>query len=334
VFRWISRVLVLLLLVIGGGWFGANRLLSKPYLGFQGEKLLEIDRGSGTRQIAKQLAEAGVIESEWYFLAARAMRPRTSLQAGEYQFQKPASVWEVYNRLGRGDIYSFDFTVPEGSNIWDIARLLELQHIMPESDFLRAASDPSLVRDIAPEAESLEGYLFPATYRLTHKTTARELCRMMVDQFKKQWKALGGESAPHPTVTLASLVEEETGVPSERAIVAGVFKNRLQKGMTLACDPTVVYAALLEGKYRGTIYKSDLERKNPYNTYLNRGLPPGPITNPGKASIDAAMHPADTDALYFVARADGPGHVFSATGAAHLRAVQNYRAGIAGAKTN
>ncbi len=179
---------------------------------------------------------------------------------------------------------------------------------------------------LRPEAESLEGYLFPATYRLTHKTTARELCRMMVDQFRKQWKALGGQAAPHATVTLASLVEEETGLAEERPIVAGVFTNRLRKGMTLACDPTVVYAALLLGKYRGTIYKSDLERKSPYNTYLNPGLPPGPITNPGKASIDAAMHPAETDALYFVARADGPGHVFSSTGAAHARAVQSYRA--------
>ena len=325
-FRWISRALVLLLLLGCAGWFGANYILSKPYRGFEGDKLIDIERGSGSRQIAKQLTDAGVIQNEWYFLTARAMHPRTALQAGEYQFEKPASVLEVYDRLRRGDIYTFDFTVPEGSNLWDIARLLELHGVMKEGDFLKAASDPAIIADIAPEAESLEGYLFPATYRLTHKTTAKELCRMMVEQFKKQWKALGGQGAPHPVLTLASLVEEETGVPSERAIVAGVFSNRLQKGMTLACDPTVVYAALLEGKYRGTIHKSDLERRHPYNTYLNNGLPPGPITNPGKASIDAAMHPAQTDALYFVARADGPGHVFSSTAAAHIRAVQSYRA--------
>lgn len=333
-FRWLVRIVVLLFLFSGVAWFGADRLLSKPYRGFEGEPFVEIERGSGTRQIAKQLAEAGVIEKEWYFVAARAMRPKTALQAGEYQFREPASVWQIYERLGRGDIYTFDFTIPEGSNIWDIARLLEMQGIMQEGDFLRAASDPALVRDIAPEAESLEGYLFPATYRLTHKTTARDLCRMMVEQFKKQWKSLGGEGPPHAAVTLASLVEEETGVPAERALVAGVFTNRLQKGMNLACDPTVVYAALLLGKYRGTIYKSDLERKHPYNTYLYPGLPPGPIANPGAASIDAALHPATTDALYFVARADGPGHVFSSTAAAHLRAVQSYRAGIAAAKAN
>lgn len=333
-FRWLTRIAVLLLLLAGAGWFAANQVLSKPYRGFEGDLFVDIERGSGTREIARQLAAAGVIENEWSFLAARAMRPKTALQAGEYQFREPASVWDVYDRIGRGDIYTFDVTIPEGSNVWDIARLLEMQGIMKEGDFLRAASDPSLVRDIAPEAESLEGYLFPATYRLTHKTTARDLCRMMVEQFKKQWKSLGGEGTPHATVTLASLVEEETGLPSERALVAGVFTNRLQKGMTLACDPTVVYAALLVGKYRGTIYKSDLERKHPYNTYLNPGLPPGPIANPGKASIDAALHPAETDALYFVARADGPGHVFSSTPAAHLRAVQSYRAGIAAAKTN
>lgn len=327
-FRWFNRILVLLLLLAGAGWFGANYLLSKPYRGFEGDKFVEIERGTSTRQIAKQLAGAGVIENEWYFLTARALRFRTPLQAGEYQFQKPASVWEVYDRLGRGDIYTFDFTVPEGSNLWDIARLLELQGIMKEAEFLKAASDPSLVLDIAPEAESLEGYLFPATYRLTHKTTGRDLCRMMVEQFKKQWKALGAQTAPHPIVTLASLVEEETGVAAERSLVAGVFTNRLHRGMALGCDPTVVYAALLAGKYRGTIYRSDLERKHPYNTYLNTGLPPGPITNPGKASIEAALHPSETDALYFVARADGPGHVFSSTAAAHLRAVQSYRAKV------
>lgn len=325
-FRWFNRILVLLLLLAGAGWFGANYLLSKPYRGFEGDKFVEIERGTSTRQIAKQLAGAGVIENEWYFLTARALRFRTPLQAGEYQFQKPASVWEVYDRLGRGDIYTFDFTVPEGSNLWDIARLLELHGIMKETEFLKAAADPSFVLDIAPEAESLEGYLFPATYRLTHKTTGRDLCRMMVEQFKKQWKSLGAQASPHPIVTLASLVEEETGVAAERSLVAGVFTNRLRRGMALGCDPTVVYAALLAGKYRGTIYKSDLERKHPYNTYLNTGLPPGPITNPGKASIEAAMHPAETDALYFVARADGPGHVFSSTAAAHLRAVQSYRA--------
>jgi UPF0755 protein len=153
---------------------------------------------------------------------------------------------------------------------------------------------------------------------------------MMVDQFRKQWSKLGGENrAPHDVLTLASLVEEETGTPSERNLIAGVFTRRLRVGMNLACDPTVAYAARLMGKYRGAIYKSDLERDHPYNTYKNAGLPPGPISNPGAAAIRAALNPAKTDYLFFVANANGPGHVFSATTAAHYQAVRNYRNAIA-----
>jgi UPF0755 protein len=234
-------------------------------------------------------------------------------------------VWQVFDRLKRGDVFTFEFTVPEGSNIWDIARLLETQHIMKERDFLVAASDPTLVQDLDPTAESLEGYLFPSTYRLSHKTTAQDLCRMMIEQFKRQWKTIGGDAAPHNIVTLASLVEEETAVPSERQTIAGVFANRLHKGMQLAADPTIMYASHLMGTFHGHIYKADLKRPHPYNTYLNVGLPPGPISSPGKASIQAAMHPGDTQAIYFVSNPEGTGHIFSASLAAHTRAVQNYR---------
>jgi UPF0755 protein len=205
-----------------------------------------------------------------------------------------------------------------------------MQGIMTEEAFLAAASDPAPIRDLAPEAESLEGYLFPSTYRISHSTTPRELCRMMVEEFRKQWQKLGNGSARsvHQTVTLASLVEEETGVPAERALVAGVFENRLKTGMRLACDPTVIYAARLAKKYRGAIYQSDLERDHPYNTYQRPGLPPGPIASPGSASLAAAVRPADTDFLFFVAKPEGGGHVFSATTAAHQRAVRRYRDGL------
>jgi UPF0755 protein len=333
VIRWLVRFVVLILvLAAAAGGVGYYRL-AQPFRGFAGEKMLEITRGSGSRAIAKQLTEAGVIESEWLFLAARAVQPGAILQAGEYQFQDAASVWQVIDRLQRGDVYTFEFTIPEGSNIWDIARLVEQAGILNEKDFLAAAADPSLVRDIDPAAESLEGYLFPATYRLSHKTTAKDLCRMMVEQFKRQWKQVGGELAPHAAVTLASLVEEETGVSTERELVAGVFANRLKKGMQLACDPTVMYASRLLGRLRGnTIYKTDLKREHPYNTYLNFGLPPGPISSPGAASLQAALHPAQTDAIYFMARPDRSGHVFSATLAAHNRAVQNFRNAVAASK--
>jgi UPF0755 protein len=329
VVRWILKTVGVLAvaaaLALGLGY----RMLSRPYQGFSGERMVEIPFGASSREIARQLAEAGVIRSPWYFLAARAVQPKAVLQAGEYRFERPATVWEVFDRIRRGDVYTFEFTVPEGSNIWDIARLLEAQGIMHEHDFLAAASDPSLIADIAPEAESLEGYLFPATYRLTRKTTARELCRMMVEQFRKQWRSLGGEAPPHRWVTLASLVEEETGIPAERGLVAGVFMNRLRKGMPLGCDPTVMYASRLSGITRAAIYKSDLRRPHRYNTYLNVGLPPGPISSPGRAALEAALKPAETEALYFVARPDGPGHVFSTTLAAHNRAVQHYRNGVA-----
>jgi UPF0755 protein len=203
-FRWFIRIALLLLLVAGviAGTYYSK--LSDPYRAFEGEKLIEIKHGSSTRAIAKQLVEAGIVKEEWMFLAARVIDRKGALQAGEYQFLDAANVWQVMDRLQRGDVFTFEFTVPEGSNIWDIARLLEMQHVMKERDFLAAASDPTPVQDFAPEAESLEGYLFPATYRLSHRTTARDLCRMMVEQFKRQWKSIGGELAPHPIVTLAS----------------------------------------------------------------------------------------------------------------------------------
>jgi UPF0755 protein len=155
---------------------------------------------------------------------------------------------------------------------------------------------------------------------------------MMVDQFKRQWKTIGGQSAPHDVVTLASLVEEETAVPAERETIAGVFSNRLHKGMQLAADPTIMYASHLMGTFHGHIYKADLKRPHPYNTYLNVGLPPGPISSPGTASIKAAMHPGDTNAIYFVSNPEGTGHIFSASLAAHTRAVQSYRDARAAAK--
>jgi UPF0755 protein len=197
------------------------------------------------------------------------------------------------------------------------------------SDFLRAARDPALIRDLAPQAPTLEGYLFPATYRITRTTTVAQLCALMTGQFRKQWRELQYGAHPKPVneiVTLASLVEKETGRAEDRPIVASVYENRLRKGMALDCDPTTIYAALLEARYRGTIYRSDLASDNAYNTYRHAGLPPGPIANPGVASLKAALAPAETGYLYFVAKPDGSGgHQFSETIAQHNLAVQKYR---------
>lgn len=286
--------------------------------------------------IGRMLEQAGVVRYAWQFWLTRALRPKATLQAGEYYFHQPATAPEVFDRLARGDVYYSEFTVAEGSNMFDIAQALEAAGAMPARDFLRAVADPAMIRDLAPRAPSLEGYLFPATYRLSHWTTARELCRQMTDQFRRHWKKLAAdrEVDVHRTVTLASLVEKETRIAQERPLVAGVFANRLNKGMRLACDPTTIYAALLENRYHRSIRHADLASRNPYNTYQHDGLPPGPITNPGTDSLKAALDPAKTKYLYFVAKPDGDGHQFSATLAGHLRATEEYRLGSAKASQN
>jgi UPF0755 protein len=297
-----------------------------PYAGFSGEVFLDIERGAPSPAIASRLEASRIIPHRWLFLVVRLLRPRASLQAGEYRFSQPATVWQVYNRLAAGDVFHLYVTVPEGSNIFDIARLLAETEIMSEDQFLAAARDPSLIRDLAPEATGLEGYLFPSTYQVTRRTTAEDLCRRMTAEFRRAWKQLDAAANVHRTVTLASLVEKETAIGAERELVASVFHNRLQAGMKLDCDPTTIYAALLEGQYRGAIYQSDLLRRHPYNTYQHPGLPPGPIANPGLASLKAALQPASTRYLFFVARPGGGGeHIFSETFQQHQAAVKRYR---------
>lgn len=317
------------LLVILGGGYGLY-VLTEPYQGFAKPTFLDFAKGTSTSQMADELASAGVVRNRWLFLAMRALRPRDRLQAGEYQFAKPASVWNVFDRIVRGDVFYYEVTIPEGSNIFDIASELDRLGFIKGDAFLKIARTPALIQDFAPGAPSLEGYLFPSTYRLTRQTTAGQMARMMTDLFRKEWRSI-----PKPEdvnvnrlVTLASLVEKETGIPADRPTVASVYANRLRIGMALDCDPTTIYAALLENRYRGVIHRSDLDNTNPYNTYRHPGLPPGPIANPGLASLKAAVHPAETDYLYFVARPDGSGqHNFSTSLAEHNRHVQEYRAG-------
>lgn len=324
-----------LLLAIAGSLAAACAAalsLRIPYREFPGDVFLQIHHGAGTVEIGRALAQAGVIRTPWQFWAERALHRGEKIQAGEYRFYEAATPDAVFSRLARGDVYYFEFTVKEGSNIFDIAQSLGDAGVMPAADFLAAAANPALIRDLAPQAPSLEGYLFPSTYRLSHSTTAAELCRQMTDQFRKQWRRLTEKDRAsasnydvHSTVTLASLVEKETGVAAERALVAGVFANRLDRGMKLDCDPTTIYAALLEHRFRNVIHKSDLASRNPYNTYQHAGLPPGPIANPGADALEAALHPAETDYLFFVAKAEGGGHNFSSTLAGHEKATQAYR---------
>ncbi len=322
-------VIIILFVVIGAG--AAYLSLSGPYQGFQQPVFVDFPKGTSTQAMAQALARSGVVQFAWQFMLIRALRPGSRLQAGEYQFSRADSPRGVFDRIVRGDVFFYELTVPEGSNMFDIAQSIDRLDFMKGSDFLLAARNPSLIRDLAPHAPTLEGYLFPSTYRVTRSTSVEQLCRMMTDLFRKHWRELqAGRSVPaDEAVTLASLVEKETAVADERPLVASVYENRLRLGMALDCDPTTIYAALLEQRYRGTIYRSDLNSVNQYNTYQHAGLPPGPIANPGIASLKAALAPAETDYLYFVAKPDGSGsHQFSRTMEEHNRAVQKYRRGI------
>jgi UPF0755 protein len=315
----------LLLLAILAGGFLAFRLI-RPYQGFQGETFVDIPHGASTATMAGMLAEAGVVRSRWDFLLARLMKRGRVLQAGEYRFNHPASPMEVFGRIARGDIFYYELVVPEGKNMFDIAAAVEELGLFKASRFLAAARNPALIRDVDPLAPSLEGYLFPDTYKLSRRTTPEGLCRLMTAKFRAAWASLQRNEDVHRTVTLASLVEKESKLAEERPKIAAVFENRLRIGMKLDCDPTTIYAALLEGRYRGVIYRSDLDSNHPYNTYRHAGLPPGPIANPSLASIHAVDAPDHTDALYFVLRPGASGaHEFSSNIAAHEAAIDRFR---------
>jgi len=319
------RWLVPLVLLVAAALIGS---LFIPGLAHTPEVYTEIDRGSSTRSIGDQLAAQRVVNFGWQISLARLLQPNRKLQAGEYRFVNPASPWQVFDRIARGDVSYYELRIPEGYNLFDIAKAIGEQGIITEADFLRVARNPKLIRDLAPTAPSLEGFLFPSTYRITRSTTAEALCALMVAHFRREWNALQPKAPVLETVTLASLVEKETSIPEERPLVAGLYAKRLAIGMKLDADPSTAYAALLLGVWRGTIYRSDLDREHPYNTYKTIGLPPGPIANPGAAALKAALHPASTDALFFVARGDGSGgHRFSKDAAAHNRAVAEYRRG-------
>jgi len=319
-------VVLLLAIVIGGLAFYR---VQRPYRGFSGTIYVELPRGTSTNGIAVELANAGVVGSRWDFWVAHLANRGRALQAGEYAFDHPASPLEVVRRIARGDIFYLELVVPEGKNMFDIGAAAEQLGVFKADDFVKAAQDPAAIRDLDPKAPTLEGYLFPSTYRLGHRTTPAQLCRMMTDRFRTAWWSLNTEANVHDTVTLASLVEKEGKLAEERPLIAAVFANRLRRGMRLECDPTTIYAAQLLGVYRGTIYRSDLDRDHPYNTYSHAGMPPGPIANPGIPSLTAALDPADSDALYFVRRPDDSGgHQFSTTLAAHTNAVEKYRRGL------
>ncbi len=287
--------------------------------------------GWTTRHIARELQQQRVIRSSTAFLLVDYLRGVRILRAGEYKFDQPANAVDILGRLSRGDVYARTLVVPEGYNMFDIAAAVERAGLGPASDFLVAANrDLFLLRDIDPNAKSLEGYLFPDTYQFTRIDSAHDIAAAMVRRFRQEAQKINllGRADTHAVVTMASIVEKETGDPNERPLVAGVYYNRLNKNMTLAADPSVIYAALLAGRYRGTIYAYDLQFDSPYNTYKYPGLPPGPIANPGVASLAAALHPAHTAFLYFVSDNNGH-HRFARDLEEHARNVALYRRSVA-----
>lgn len=270
------------------------------------ETFVELAPGSSTVRMGQELESRGIVRSQFAFDLVRWWK-RGRLRAGEYRFDHPASVLEVYARIARGDVFTISVTIPEGASIFEIAARLEQAGFGPRQNFLDVqAREASLVADLDPRARSLEGYLFPDTYHLARKATMEQIAATMVRRFRVVAGQLGLKGNVHQVVTMASLVERETAVDAERPLVASVFFNRLAKNMPLMTDPSIIYGLELRNQWRGAIYQSDLKLDTPYNTYLHSGLPPGPVANPGARSLRAAMQPATTDYFYFVAAGANP----------------------------
>ncbi len=325
-----AALVALIALIVSG--LAVRRRLEQPFRGYEGsEQFVEIPNGSGARAIERRLIEAGVVRDSLTFQAALWLSgAERQLKAGEYRFSEPLTALEVIDTLARGDVYEVLVTFPEGLTIEETAQLFEQRGLGTAEGFLAAARDPSLIKAIDPQAPDLEGYLFPETYALARNAGPARLIAMMVEGFEQAFpeearraSAAQGRSV-REVMTLASLVEEETARPDERAIVAGVYANRLARGMPLQGDPTVIYGLQRAGRYKGNITRADLAFDTPYNTYLHSGLPPGPIASPGRAAIEAALAPAPVDYLYFVSRNDGS-HEFARTLDEHNRNVDRYQ---------
>jgi UPF0755 protein len=312
----------LLIVLAVGGWLAWAMVLPVTP---SGQKFVMLRPGFSTRHIANELQAAGVIRNANAFILWRYAHDQRSLKAGEYLFDKSADARTVHDRLARGDIYVHTVVIPEGYNMFDIAQAMQDAGLGPKEEFLKVAqTQTALILDLVPEAKSLEGYLFPNTYEFTRTQNMPEMAAAMVKQFRQVAREIGLTTDVQKIVTMASIVEKETAVPEERPTVAGVYYNRLAKKIALQADPSVIYGELEKGTYGGALHHEDLLADSLYNTYRHPGLPPGPIANPGKTSLQAAMHPATTDYFYFVA--DGTGrHRFAHDLDEHNRNVAAYR---------
>lgn len=328
---------LLAIAALGAGASWLDSQLDKPYRGHRPEAVyVDIPHGTSKWGIAGILTRDDIIRNRFAFLMFTEWHFRSPMQAGEYLIDRPMNSREVFWKIAKGQIFVHTVIIPEGWTMYDIADELSRQGICGRDEFLGVAHQTSLISDLAPQAQSLEGFLFPSTYEFTRHTTCEQAAKRMVQNFRAVWQSIAGGLQGFPqgltteqVVSLASLVERETPNPNERSLVAGVFYNRLRLGDPLQCDPTVQYALELNGRSERNIRPADLRVDSPYNTYEHRGLPPGPIANPGEASLRAALFPTATDYMYFVANAQG-GHFFSRTLAEHNRNVAHLRHVLAG----
>jgi len=333
--RWIKRFFLLLVVaavVLGaGGWWIYSQVID-PYRGYnEQEVFVDIPQGSSTGTIGDRLVAAGVVRDARTFQAALWISGRSrSLRAGEYRFDAPMHALDVIDKIARGDVYRRRLTFREGLTITEMAQVFEERGFGSAGEFREAAGNAALIHDLDPAARDLEGYLFPETYALPRGTTAAAVVAQMVDAFKNaltpevRSNASAAGLSIRQLVTLASLVEKETGTPAERPLVAAVYANRMKIGMGMQADPTVIYALQKAGRYDGNLRRDDLQFDSPYNTYKYAGLPPGPIAAPGKASLEAAAKPAAVDYLYFVSKNDGS-HVFASTLEEHNKNVYTWQ---------
>lgn len=330
--RWRLAAPLLLAVLAVAAWAGYRlfRQVFRPFQGYAKSTVVRVESGMSAAAIARKLQAQGVIASAEHFVRYyRLFFAGRKLKAGEYLFDAPLSMRQVIEKLEQGKAILHKVTVKEGLWIGETALVFEAAGLFPASAFAAAAGDASLVRDIDPGADDLEGYLFPDTYLVQEGITAREMAALMVRRFRQNfgnsfvWRARDIGFSVRQAVILASLIEKETANRDERFLVSSVFHNRLRKGMLLDCDSTIVYALKKAGAYDGDIRWDDLKDDSPYNTRRHRGLPPGPIASPGYASLEAALYPENTEYLYFVAKGMGS-HYFSRSLAEHNRAVRKY----------
>ena len=317
---------LLVLLTVSASAIWVYRDLHTPVKHTKHGQYVEIARGSSPTTVIGKLADEGIIKHKWPLtLYLKLTANGSQLKAGEYDFPSPISPLGVFARLREGEQRLTRLTIVEGWTRWDIANAMykipELQLADPTAA-LPLMNNVSLISDLDPKATNLEGYLFPDTYDFPPETKPAEVIAIMVKRFRKEWKpdwsarARSLNLSPREVVTTASLVETEAKLNEDRPLIASVIYNRLQRQIALAVDSTVIYASKLEGKWRndGKVYKSDVERRSPYNTRLHSGLPPGPIASPGKSSLEAALNPAQTDYLFYVrepSRDDGKHNFYS-----------------------